>query len=98
MNDSIFPDNFIKAMNGLAASLQNIQKQKPVNALLMDNVIYNNDDDSESAIVTFGDGCLEVTSRDSGFCLILDTDEILSVIAFALDNGLQLPQNEDEKE
>lgn len=83
--------NTTKTINDFFDALQKISvKKQPVSALIIENAIYNNDD-RESTIITFDGSCLEIDSRDSGFCLILDTDELLSIIAFALDNGLQLP-------
>lgn len=101
MNTPFFSEQTKRAFAEFNKALgESFKRKSPVNALLMNNVIYtgNDDADPESAIITFDGDWLEVSSRDSGYCLMMDDKELLQIIAFALDNGLQLPQNEGDNE
>lgn len=101
MTNSIFSEQTIKIFAELNEALgKSFKRNNPVSALLISDAIYtgNDDSDPESSIITFDGDWLEINSRDSGYCFMVDDDELLQIIAFALDNGLQLPQNEDEKE
>lgn len=95
----IFPENFIQAMKDMWDALESnsFKKKEPISALLMDGIFPSQDE--EDALITFTDGILFIESRDDANNYIaVNSKELWQIIAFALDNGLELPQNEDEKE
>lgn len=95
----IFPENFIQAMKEASERLQKgFKKQNPINALLMDE-IFQIDDEGIQAFITFDGDILMIENRQNADVWVAMTGtELWQIVAFALDNGLELPTNEDDKE
>jgi len=70
-------------------------KRSVKSALLMNDCAFIGDG-KESVIVTFADDMLEITSRDSGYSLILNSQELEMIIAFALQNGFKISGETNE--
>lgn len=99
MSDLSHFDEFIKAMKKASELLQSsdFKKKEPISALLMGGVFPSQDD--EDALITFDGDVLFIESRnDVDNYVAFTSKELWQIIAFALDNGLELPQNEDDKE
>lgn len=88
-----------EAMREFSKALANggFKKKEPISALLIEGVFPN--EEGEEAYITFDDDILVIESRDRTDNYVAFTSkELWQIVAFALDNGLELPQNEDEKE
>lgn len=99
MSEFVDFEQLMEAVREFRIALQagRFEKKEPISALLMDGIFVN--EENEDAYITFDDGILAIESRDNtDNCAALTSKELWQIVAFALDNGLELPRNEDEKE
>lgn len=61
----------------------------------MDDIFYIGDH-PQSVIITFQDDIVAFNVQDFDFSLLLYSRQLWQILAFALDNGLELPKESNE--
>jgi len=91
--------DFAKTVDNLTRAFSDgtIKRKKTINALIVDDII-SKDDQLEQGIVTYEAGMLEINGTSIDTCVLIDDCELWQILAFALDNGLELPNRIPDEE